>query len=121
VQLRKNGFNNARDFVEDTIASYDSIYAAGDGALFVVKYGDKNQLVIVKREKQNSSEYYDVKTGYICRPDFLKNKQKLWEKLQDGEGRSPTSQRPPSAVTGHPDTSLSAIPDKTSSPAPSGN
>jgi hypothetical protein len=117
AQLKKYGYGRARDFVEDTLKGYDSLFETRNSALFAAKRGNtyNDQIVIVRLEK-GSPDFYDIKTAYLSRPDFLKNKTLLWKKLQGVEGRSPTGKKPPSAVSGHPDTSISPDSAEKSSP-----
>ncbi|MDR1149373.1 MAG: hypothetical protein LBK66_12160 [Spirochaetaceae bacterium] len=97
-QLRKNGYSNARDFVEHIAKDYDTIYEAGNGTVFVVKHDGNEHIAVVKLEKLNGNNIYDVKTAYIGRRDFFRNKKKIW----DVGGRSPPGVKPPSAFSGHP-------------------
>jgi hypothetical protein len=101
AQLKQNGFQNARDFVQDIAKKYDEMYQGGNGALLLVKRDMRNDVIVVHLEPLEDG-FYDVKTAYVSRRDFFKNKKPLWQKAQSGssldaEGRSPTSIKPPSA------------------------
>jgi hypothetical protein len=77
---------------------YDAIYEAGNGTVFVVKHDGNEHIAVVKFEEISGNKAYDVKTAYIGRQDFFRNKKKIW----DVGGRSPPSVKPPSAFSGHP-------------------
>ena len=106
-QLKQNGYDKARDIVQEVAKQFSAIYEGGNNALFLVKQGLKKSLIIVKLKTVENDTIYDVETAYIVRGDFFKNKKKLWEKPQsflslESEGRSPTGNNPPSAFSGNP-------------------
>jgi hypothetical protein len=85
AQLQQNGYNNARDLVEDVVNNYTAIYEAGDDAIFLAKQNNKtHRLVVVKFEKNANDFYYDVKSGWIARLNYLKNKKPLMVKPTGG-------------------------------------
>jgi hypothetical protein len=119
-QLRQNGFQNARDLVEEVAMGYDAIYEGGGTALLITKKDKLQKLIVIKLAASSSGDFYDVQTGYISRPDYLNNKKPLWKKppsgiLQEEEGRSPSGNSSPSAISGQPVNSLSSsTPEKSS-------
>ncbi|GMO28482.1 MAG: hypothetical protein Ta2B_09220 [Termitinemataceae bacterium] len=114
AQLQQNGYDNARDFVEDAAASYDSIYEGKGKGLILVKNGIKDATLYVELELSNGDDFYDVKTGMITRKDFFKNKTPLWENPQSGvqtsakeRAQSNQANNSPAHSSGSADTSLS--------------
>jgi hypothetical protein len=84
-QLRANGYDCARDLVEDIAENYDSIYPGKFAPLMLVKHGGKKDTVIcVELMIDRTSAFYDVKTGFITRRNYTKNKTPLWENPQSG-------------------------------------
>jgi hypothetical protein len=85
-QLIANGYNNARDFIQDTADSFDAIYKGEGGRLFLSKQKTLTNLsVFVELVQSNEDDFYDVKTGLIVRKNYFKNKTPLWVKPQNGE------------------------------------
>ncbi|MDR2731416.1 MAG: hypothetical protein LBB81_11040 [Treponema sp.] len=82
-QLKGIGFNSARDFVQFVAQNYDSIYEADGGALHIVNHGEHDTLLVIKLEPSESGDFYDVKTGFVARKGYIKEKP-LWERTQGG-------------------------------------
>ena len=82
-QLRDNGYENARDFVQDVAESFNSIYAGKGSRLVLYKKGKNDTMIYVELTPSEESDYYDVKTGLITRKDFMSKKKPLW-KYQSG-------------------------------------
>ena len=84
-ELRSNGFENARDFIQDVAQSYTSIYCRGGGRLILhKKINKKGGALFIELMPSLQGDFYDVKTGMISRSTYLKNKKPLWEKPQSG-------------------------------------
>jgi hypothetical protein len=79
-QLKQNGYDNARDFVEEIARDYDAIYQGGGAALLLTKQAKK--LIVVQLTPSSDGDFYDIATAYISRS--MKNKTPLWEKPQSG-------------------------------------
>ena len=85
-QLRNNGFNCARDFIEYITKDYDAIFQGEGNNIVIVKIG-KNSNIAFLALKQNETDkdiYWNVESAFISRPDYLKNKTPLWEKPNSG-------------------------------------
>jgi hypothetical protein len=64
-QLKQNGYYNARHIVQDVARHFSAIYEGRNNALFIVKRGDKNSLIIAKLKTIGHDRTYDVETAYI--------------------------------------------------------
>jgi len=78
-QLRDNGYENARDFVQDVAENFNSIYAGKGSRLVLYKEGKNDAMIYIELTPSEESDYYDVKTGLITRKDFMNKKKPLWE------------------------------------------
>jgi hypothetical protein len=79
-QLKQNGYDNARDFVEEIARDYDAIYQGGCAALLLSKQAKK--IIVVQLTHSSGGDFYDIATAYISRP--MKNKTPLREKPKSG-------------------------------------
>jgi hypothetical protein len=84
-QLQNNGYENARDFVQDVARNYDYIYPGERTRLILYKKGEKDTMIYIELTPFEGDEFYDVKTGMITRKDFITKKKPLWERSQSGE------------------------------------
>jgi len=83
-QLRDNGYENARDLVQEVASGYTAIYG-GDGKLALYKKLDKKGLALfVELVPSPEGDFYDVKTGMITRDTYFANKKPLWRRSQSG-------------------------------------
>jgi len=81
-ELRLNGYENARDFVQDVASGYRAIYGGEHGRLLLYKKIDKKGLsLFVELIPSQEGDFYDVKTGMITRDSYFVNKKLLWEKF----------------------------------------
>ncbi|MDR2608889.1 MAG: hypothetical protein LBC57_10915 [Treponema sp.] len=84
-ELRLNGYQNARDFVQDVADGYTAIYANKGGRLTLhKKIGKTGISLFVELMPAIDGDFYDVKTGMVTRDTYYKNKKPLWEKPQSG-------------------------------------
>jgi len=97
-ELRLNGYENARDFVQDVAIGYSAIYGGEHGRLILYKKIDKKGIsLFVELMPSQEGDFYepqpspkgegsplDVKTGMITRDTYYINKKPLWEKPQSG-------------------------------------
>jgi hypothetical protein len=80
-ELRSNGYENARDFVQDVAMNYTAIYKGYHGRLILYKKNSKSGIsLFVKLMPLPESDFYDVKTGMVIRDTYFYNKKPLWEK-----------------------------------------
>ena len=79
-QLRDNGYENARDLVQDIAAYFNSIYAGRGSRLVLYKKGNNDAMMYVELTQSEEDDFYDVKTGMITRKDYINNKKPLWER-----------------------------------------
>jgi len=79
-QLQDNGYENARDLVQNVAANYSSIYAGKGSRLVLYKKGKNDAMIYVELTPSEDGDFYDVKTGMITRKDYMKNKKPLWER-----------------------------------------
>jgi hypothetical protein len=83
-QIQDNGYQNARDLVEDVAQNYDAIYPGKFAPLMLVKRRDeKSPLICVEITEDKTGNFYDVKTGFIARNNYVKNKTPLWVRPQE--------------------------------------
>ena len=84
-ELRSNGYENARDFVQDVAQNYTAIYPGEGGRLTLYKKVEKKGgSLFVELMPSSEGDFYDVKTGMVSRDTYYKNKKPLWEKTQSG-------------------------------------
>jgi hypothetical protein len=68
LQLNANGFNNARDLVQDVAGSFDAIYKGNGLRLILSKQGKiTNTSIFVELTPSADGDFYDVKTGFTAR------------------------------------------------------
>jgi len=80
-QLRDNGYQNARDLVQDAAGGYTTLYSGEGGRLILYKNeGKKGISLFVELMPSENGDFYDVKTGMITRNTYYNNKKPLWEK-----------------------------------------
>jgi len=85
IQLKQNGYNNARDFVEDVAGNYEAIYKGRGNGLILSKKGKmRDTTLFVELTSCDQNDFYDVKSGLISKKGYTKNKTPLWEKTQNG-------------------------------------
>jgi len=85
-QLKDNGYENARDLVQEVAASFDTIFSGKSSRLILAKQGTiTDTSLFMELTPIEGEEFYDVKTGLIARKNYLKNKTPLWVKPQSGE------------------------------------
>ena len=84
-QLNDNGYQNARDLVQDVASSYDTIFK-GDGLRIIISKQKSvtDTSIFVELTPTKGEDFYDVKTGLIARKNYFKNKTPLWVKPQNG-------------------------------------
>jgi hypothetical protein len=84
-ELNSNGYQNARDFVQDVAGDYDAIYS-GDGRRLILykKMEKKGTSLFIELIPSMEGDFYDVKTGMVTRDTYYKNKKPLWERPQSG-------------------------------------
>ncbi len=86
AQLKQNGYNNARDFVEDVAQNYEAIYKGrGNGLILTKKGKERDTTLFVELLPSDIDDFYDVKSGLISKKGYTKNKTPLWVKPQNGE------------------------------------
>ena len=84
-QLRDNGYENARDLVQDVAASFNAIFKGDGSRLILAKQGAiTDTSIFLELSPVEGEEFYDVKTGFIARKNYFKNKTPLWVNLQNG-------------------------------------
>jgi hypothetical protein len=84
-QLRDNGYENARDLVQDVTASFDAIFKGNGPRIILSKQGTLTDTsIFIELTPVEGEEFYDVKTGLIARKNYFKNKTPLWKKNQSG-------------------------------------
>ena len=86
LQLRKNGYENARDFVQDVASGYTAIYSGESGRLTLYRKTDdkKGLALFIELMPSIDDDFYDVKTAMIARDSYFHNKKPLWRKPQNG-------------------------------------
>jgi len=84
-QLKENGYENARDLVQDVAISYDAIYKGEGSRLILSKQGNiTDTSLFVELIPAEQGDFYDVKTGLIARKNYIKNKTPLWIRSKSG-------------------------------------
>ena len=84
-QLKANGYNSARDLVQDVAASFDAIYK-GDSLRLILTKQQKitDTAIFIELTPADGEDFYDVKTGLIARKNYFKNKTPLWIQSTSG-------------------------------------
>ncbi|GHV86914.1 hypothetical protein AGMMS50255_2100 [Spirochaetia bacterium] len=110
-ELMDNGYHNARDLVEDVARNYNAIYPGKFAPLMLVKQGtERDTLICVELTHGDNGKYYDVRTGFISRKGYTKNKTPLWVSpnsdvnTESVAAHYPQRKTSPRAITGNPDT-----------------
>jgi len=84
-QLRNNGYANARDLVQDIALSFNAIYKGEGKRLILSKQGNVTDTsLFVELIPSQNEDFYDVKTGFIARKNYFKNKTPLWIRSKSG-------------------------------------
>jgi hypothetical protein len=84
-QLIENGYQNARDLVQDVTTSFDAIFKGDGPRLILSKRGTVTDITIfVELIPATDGDFYDVKTGLISRRNYFKKKTPLWTKPKSG-------------------------------------
>ena len=84
-ELRLNGYENARDLVQDVAQKYNAIYTGASSRLILYKkLNKKGSSLFIELTPSKEDDFYDVKTGMVIRDSYFKNKKPLWEKPQSG-------------------------------------
>jgi hypothetical protein len=84
-QLVENGYQNARDLVQDVATSFDAIFKGDGPRLILSKRGTVTDITIfVELIPASDGDFYDVKTGLISRKNYFKKKTPLWAKPRSG-------------------------------------
>jgi len=87
-ELRTNGYENARDLVQDVASGYMAIYGGESGRLIlykkIKKIDKKGMSLFVELMSSPEGDFYDVKTGMVTRDTYFANKKPLWERTQSG-------------------------------------
>jgi hypothetical protein len=84
-QLQDNGYENARDLVQDIAVSFNAIFKGDGSRLILAKQGTiTDTSIFLELIPVQGEEFYDVKTGLIARKNYFKNKTPLWVKPQNG-------------------------------------
>ena len=85
LQLKNNGYDNARDLVEDVAQNYEAIYQGrGDGIIVTKKGSERDTTIYVALTFSEDGDFYDVKSGLISKKGYTKNKTPLWENPKNG-------------------------------------
>ena len=81
-QLKNDGFENARDFIEFIAKDYDAIFQGEGNNIVLVKAGVSSNIAFlaIKQNETDKEIYWTVESAFISRRDYLKNKTPLWEK-----------------------------------------
>lgn len=81
-QLKMNGFENARDFIEFLAKDYEAIYQGKGNNIIIVKMTNNANLAFLSlKQNENDKEiYWTVESGFISRKDYLNGKTLLWKK-----------------------------------------
>ena len=82
VQLKRAGFDNARDFVEFVANAYDMIFQGKGNNIFIVRMVDTANIAFLslKQNDKNKDVYWSVESAFISRKDYLNGKILLWAK-----------------------------------------
>jgi len=84
-QINDNGYESARDLVQDVASSYDTIFGGDGPRIILAKRGTiTNISIFVELTPMEGKDFYDVKTGLIARKNYFKNKTPLWVRPQNG-------------------------------------
>jgi len=88
-QLKRLGYDNVIDFIDDTLANWTNIYKGTGTSFLLVKKENENHLIAVQLEEKNG--YYKVNTIMKTRDGYLKNKKLLAERAPSNHSQEGTS------------------------------
>ena len=108
-QLKQNGFENARDFIEYVTDDFDAIYEGINNTLVIVKRDEKANLAYLSlRQNEIDKEiFYTVESALISRQNYLKENKLLWTnpnssyKKEQERAQSNHLNETPSAISGN--------------------
>lgn len=84
-QLKDNGYENARDLVQDVAGSFDAIYKGDSLRLILSKQREVTDTsIFIELSPAEDGDFYDVKTGLIARRNYFRNKTPLWKQSKSG-------------------------------------
>jgi hypothetical protein len=93
-QLQENGYQNARDLVQDATNSFDTIFKGDRVRLILSKRGGVTDTTLfVELTPADDGDFYDVKTGLIA--------QKTTSKRKRRSGHEPETAYKIGSVTAH--------------------
>jgi hypothetical protein len=94
--IKRAGYVSVEDFVGDVATNFTSIYQ-GEGASLIIAKKDKlDRIAFIELRPADDGDFYTVKSAFVSRKDYLKNKSPLWERAQSNQPVSGS----PSAVSG---------------------
>lgn len=81
-QLKKNGFDCARDFIEFVVNKYDAIYQGKENNIFIVRTTNTANIAFLSLKQNNKDQdvYWSVESAFISRKNYLNGKVLLWKK-----------------------------------------
>ena len=81
-QLKDNGFDNARDYIEFVVNDFDAIYQGKSRNIILAKLGKNANIAFLslKQNEQDKDVYWTVESAFISRKDYLNGKTQLWRK-----------------------------------------
>ena len=80
-QLKQNGFNTVRDFVETVSAHFDSVYkGSGTSLILSMKNAKNRNIEYVELRPSEDGDFWSVLSGLVAHEGYLKNKTLLWSK-----------------------------------------
>lgn len=81
-QLKQNGFENARDYIEFVAKDYDEIYQGKDNNIVLVKTRNAVNVAFLslRQNEKDKAVYWTVESAFISRKNYLNDKILLWKK-----------------------------------------
>lgn len=81
-QLKQNGFENARDYIEFVAKDYDEIYQGKDNNIVIVKIRNAVNVAFLslRQNEKDKDIYWTVESAFISRKNYLNDKILLWKK-----------------------------------------
>lgn len=87
-QLRNNGFQNARDYIEFVAQGFDAIFQGKGNNIILVRTGRNANVAFLalRQSKADKEIYWTVESAFISRKDYLNGKTSLWRKNNAASG-----------------------------------
>ncbi len=96
-ELKQQGFDDIESFVSQIVSGFTEIRKGTGGTLILVKRNGGNKIAYVQlKPLTGEKEFYTVNSATFARPEYVADKELLWERAQSNHSTKGT----PNAITG---------------------